>query len=109
MTNTLHRFGRPESLKDDYIIFLMPSKGMNDQGALEKARHFLTAALRYHPVNMGNSLGEPVYRPEKDLNLIKVYLTGRREKVTAEQVVDDLKETGTLRSSLITRKRWRVF
>jgi len=95
MTNTLHRFGKPESMKDDYIVFLMPSKGINDQGALEKARHFLTTALRYDPVNMGNSLGEPVFRPERDLNLIKVYLTGRREKVPPEQVIDDLNETGT--------------
>jgi hypothetical protein len=95
MTNTLHRFGKPESLQDDYIVFLMPSKGTNDQGSLVKARHFLTAALRYNPVNMGNSLGDPIYRPERELNLVKVYLTGRRDRVPAEQVIEDLNETGT--------------
>ena len=64
MTNTLHRFGKPEDLKDDYIVFAMPSRGVNDIGALEKVRAFLDAALKYNPVNLGNALARPLYRPE---------------------------------------------
>ena len=41
MTNTLHRSGKAETFRDDYIIFAMPSKGKNDQGAIEKLRRFL--------------------------------------------------------------------
>ena len=95
MTNTLHRFGRPESLRNDYIVFVMASKDVNDQGALEKARVFLKASLRHDPVNMGNALTAPLYRPEKDLNFIRLYFTGRREKVSAEQVIQELEEPGS--------------
>jgi hypothetical protein len=95
MTNTLHRFGKPESLKDDYIVFIMPSKGINDEGALPKVQAFLRAALKYKPVNIGNALAGPLYRPEKDLNIIKLYVTGRKETVPPEQVISDMKSPGT--------------
>jgi hypothetical protein len=95
MTNTLHRFGKPESLKDDYVVFAMPSKGANDIGALEKVRVFLTAALKYRPINIGNALTGPLYRPEKSLNPIKLYFTGRKEKVTPQQVIQDMTEPGS--------------
>ena len=51
MTNTLHRFGKPEELKDDYIVFTLTCPGRNDIGSLEKAREFLKIALKYSPVN----------------------------------------------------------
>ena len=94
MTNTLHRFGKPESLKDDYIVFVTPSRGANDVGALEKVRLFLTTALKHRPVNLGNALAGPLYRPEKDLNPIKLYFTGRREKVAPQQVIQEMAEPG---------------
>jgi hypothetical protein len=94
MTNTLHRFGRPESLRDDYIVFVMATKGINDEGALGKARAFLNAASKYSPVNMGNALTGPMYRPEKNLNFLKLYFTGRKERVDSEQVLRDLEEPG---------------
>lgn len=94
MTNTLHRFGKPGSLKDDYIVFIMASKGINEKGALEKTRAFLKAAAKYNPVNMGNALTGPLYRPETNLNFIKLYFTGRTEKVEIEQLIHDLDEPG---------------
>ncbi len=33
MTNTLHRYGAPETLKDDYIVFAMAARGINDEGS----------------------------------------------------------------------------
>jgi hypothetical protein len=95
MTNTLHRFGKPESLKNDYIVFMMASRGINDEGALDKAHAFLRAALKHNPVNVGNALTGPMYRPEKDLNPLNLYFTGRREKVAGEQVIQDLEEPGS--------------
>ena len=38
MTNTLHRFGRPEDLKDDYVVFTLTHPGFNEKGAVPKAR-----------------------------------------------------------------------
>ena len=64
MTNTLHRFGKPETLSDDYIVFAMAGKGFNEEGALEKAQAFLRAAIKYNPINMGNGLINSLYRPE---------------------------------------------
>lgn len=67
MTNTLHRFGAPETLRDDYIIFGMAAQGINDQGAPAKLREFLRLALKHHPVNMGNGVKGSVYRASQDL------------------------------------------
>ena len=95
MTNTLHRFGKPESLRDDFIVFIMASKGANDQGAPKKVRAFLEAAAKYHPVNMGNGYLGSIFRPEKDLNFVKVYFTGRKEKMTIPEAVQAFSERGS--------------
>ena len=92
MTNTLHRFGKPESLKDDFIVFIMASRGVNHNGAPEKVRAFLNAALKYNPVNIGNGLIGSMYRPEKDLSFTKVYFTGRKEQIPAEEAIASLEE-----------------
>ena len=92
MTNTLHRFGKPESLKDDFIVFIMASRGVNHNGAPEKVRAFLNAALKYNPVNIGNGLIGSMYRPEKDLSFTKVYFTGRKEQISAEEAIVSLEE-----------------
>jgi len=92
MTNTLHRFGEPENLRDDYIVFIMASRGANHNGAPEKVRTFLNAALKYNPVNIGNGLIGSMYRPEKDLSFTKVYLTGRKEQIPAEAAIASLEE-----------------
>ena len=93
MTNTLHRFGKSESLKDDFIVFIMASRGVNHMGAPEKVRTFLNAALKYNPVNMGKGLLGSLYRPEKDLSFTKVYFTGRKEKIPAEKVIESPEES----------------
>jgi hypothetical protein len=66
VTNTLHRYGSAKSFEDDYIIFAIPCKGMNDQGAVEKLKTFLEISSRHDPVSIGNSeLGS--YRPSRKL------------------------------------------
>lgn len=55
MTNTLHRYGSAESFQDDYILFAIPCKGKNDEGAIEKLKAFLRICAKYVPANMGNS------------------------------------------------------
>ncbi len=95
MTNTLHRFGKPEDLKDDYIVFTLSVPGSNDQGSVEKARRFLETALKYNPVNLSNeSRKGPLFRPEKDLNLFRLYVRGRKETVPAEKVIADMEPPG---------------
>jgi hypothetical protein len=68
MTNTLHRYGDAESFKDDYIVFAIPARGINDQTAVEKQRRFLEIARKYNPVNLGDASHGGMFRPSKDLN-----------------------------------------
>ena len=95
MTNTLHRYGTEENLRDDFIVFAMAGKGYNEEGALEKARAFLRTAIKHEPINMGNALVNSLYRPEKDLSFIKLYFTGRQEKTTYEKLIDELPGPGS--------------
>ena len=55
MTNTLHRQGTSESLKNDYVIFAHTAKGINQDGSSPKIQEFMRICLKYHPVNMGSS------------------------------------------------------
>ena len=68
MTNTLHRFGDAESFKDDYIIFAICSRGMNDQDAVPKLRKFLQMALKFKPVNLGDARHGGALRPSKSMH-----------------------------------------
>ncbi len=54
MTNTLHRRGRPEALKNDFVIFCTGARGVNIEGSAPKIREFVRICLKYHPVNMGD-------------------------------------------------------
>jgi len=67
MTNTLHRFGARDSHQDDYIVFAMASKGINDEGVCEKLQAFLRLALKHGPVNLGHGLHGGMYRPSENL------------------------------------------
>ena len=68
MTNTLHRFGAPETQRDDYIVFAMASKGINDAGAPEKLQAFLRLAVKHGPVNVGHAIKGGMYHASANLN-----------------------------------------
>lgn len=95
MTNTLHRYGTEETLRNDYIVFAMAAKGFNEEGALDKARSFLRAAIKYKPINMGNALVNSLYRPDKNLSFIKLYFVGRQEKTTYDQLISEIPGPGS--------------
>jgi len=62
MTNTLHRWGDADSLRDDYVIFAMPAKGHNDAHCAPALRRFLELALPHGPVNVGDAKRGGAYR-----------------------------------------------
>jgi hypothetical protein len=68
MTNSLHRFGKAESFRDDIIVFGRVSKGKNDKDCVPRLKRFLEIALKYHPVNLGDTAHGGAYRPAKDLS-----------------------------------------
>ena len=67
MTHTLHRYGRPADLRDDYIVTAMPARGYNDASSVPKQKDFLRTALKHGPINIGNSKKGAAHRATKDL------------------------------------------
>ena len=66
MTNTLHRQGLAEDLRQDYTIFVHTAKGINRAGSADKIREFMRICLKHNPVNMGDvkigSMHQPTVR-----------------------------------------------
>jgi len=54
MTHTLHRIGSEESLREDYVVLVMPSKDINHEGSGPKLRRFLEMALEAGAVKIGD-------------------------------------------------------
>jgi len=54
------------SFEDDYIIFAIPCKGKNDDGAVAKLKLFLGICAKHRPVNIGNSSSSS-YAPSSEL------------------------------------------
>jgi len=77
MTNTLHRYSEhyafepapnPEPVRDDYIVFAMASRGVNDDDLVAKYRTFLRLALKHKPVNIGDATKGGSLRSRQDMN-----------------------------------------
>lgn len=77
MTNTLHRYSEhyalepapnPAPVRDDYIVFAMASRDLNDDDLVEKYRAFLRLALKHKPVNIGDATKGGALRPRQDMN-----------------------------------------
>jgi hypothetical protein len=54
VTHTLHRRGDRESLAQDYIVFTMSAKGINEAGSAERMKQFLSILVKHRPVNYGD-------------------------------------------------------
>ncbi len=83
MTNTLHRYGAPETLADDYIVFAMAARGINEKGSVEKLRRFTEIALRHRPVNLGDATRGGIFRASR-LNPLAHWR--RRKRLRGEAV-----------------------
>lgn len=88
MTNTLHRSGQPDDLKDDYILFAMCTRGKNDVGAPQRLREFLRICARYNPVNMGDGRDGGIHRPSRHLNPLVHWR--RPENGSMEDVIEGI-------------------
>ena len=94
MTNTLHRFGAPETFQDDYIVFAMAARGINDADAPAKLREFLRLALKHHPINVGNSLKGAMYQASSSLTPLAHW--HRKDTVDPEEVVKSIDDSTTV-------------
>jgi hypothetical protein len=75
MSHTLHRRGTPESLKNDYVLFAMSAKGINEVGSNVKLQRFLEIVGEYGPVNLGDMR------------------TGNRYITSSQEIVDKTRDT----------------
>lgn len=53
MTHTLHRVKTDRGQKDDYVVLIMPARGINNHNSVETFRRYLDLLNQYHPINMG--------------------------------------------------------
>lgn len=93
MTNSLHRYGNEESFRDDYVIFAIPSKGINDEDSIPRLKEFLRICTRYNPVNIGNG-NRSSLAPERDLNPLAHWK--RHTDRDWESVIDGVNKPGTV-------------
>ncbi|MFZ5945583.1 MAG: hypothetical protein ACOYVD_15925 [Bacillota bacterium] len=56
MTHTLHRVGPLESLKKDFIVFIMAERGYNLEGSKEKYQEFVKKAQELGAIKIGDAL-----------------------------------------------------
>lgn len=93
MTNTLHRYGTAESFNDDIIVFAMCGKGINDEGSVPKLQKFLSLAVPFSPVNMGDGAHGGALRASKKLNPTSHWK--RDQEPNFQAVVEGLDKAGT--------------
>lgn len=68
MTHTLHREGSREDFAQDYVLNIVASTGLNEQGAGEKIQKFYRLLLKHHPVNFGiKRVGQMYQAPAEKL------------------------------------------
>jgi hypothetical protein len=94
VTNTLHRYGDSDSFRDDFILFAIPCKGKNDEGAIEKLRAFLRLCAKHSPVNMGNGdFGS--HKPSHNLRPTAHWSRGNGQP-DYEAVINAVQKVGTV-------------
>jgi len=87
MTNTLHRQGTAQDLKNDYVIFATTSKGINREGSAGKLQEFIRICLKYHPINIGDSKQGNILQDDID---IQELISNQKDGAGADAVFTDL-------------------
>jgi hypothetical protein len=68
MTHTLHREGSREELSKDFVLNIVASTGLNEEGAGEKIQTFYRLLLKHKPVNFGiKRVGQMYQAPPEQL------------------------------------------
>jgi len=102
VTNTLHRYGKASGFEDDFIVFAMPSKGKNDEGAIEKLQSFLRICVDHEPANIGAS-GQGGYTPSRALNPTAHW--NRDQRPDFDAVIDNVHKAGTAAAVFDSRQK----
>lgn len=87
MTNTLHRQGAVEDLKEDYVVFVTMARGINREGSAPKIHEFLRICQKHNPVNIGSSKLGTVLQDDVDFQDL---VTNLKDGSTSAAVFTDL-------------------
>jgi len=87
MTNTLHRQGAVEGLKEDYVVFVTMARGINREGSAPKIHEFLRICQKHNPVNIGSSKLGTVLQDDVNFNDL---VTNLKDGSTSAAVFTDL-------------------
>jgi len=87
MTNTLHRQGAVEDLKEDYVVFVTMARGINREGSAPKIHEFLRICQKHNPVNIGSSKLGTVLKDDVDFQDL---VTNLKDGSTSAAVFTDL-------------------
>ncbi len=116
MTNTLHRYSEHYArepgeetapVTDDYIVFAMGSKGLNDDDLVAKYRAFLKLALEHDPVNVGDATHGGWLRPQRRLTPLNHWRRNRTPD--PEAVVAGIDGPTTVAAVFDTYEKMRAF
>lgn len=116
MTNTLHRFSEhyafepppaARPVENDFIVFAMATRDVNDDNLVEKYRTFARLALAHHPVNVGDATKGGIYRPDQALNPLAHWR--RDDRPDAARVVEEIDGHTTLAAVFRTRSDMEGF
>lgn len=116
MTNTLHRFSEhyafepppaAKPVEDDFIVFAMATRNVNDDDLVEKYRTFARLALAHRPVNVGDATKGGLYRSQAHLTPLAHW---RRDATPdAERLLRDIDGHTTLAAVFRTRGDMEAF
>ena len=116
MTNTLHRYSDHYAreagedvapVTDDYIVFAMATKGVNDDGLVDKYRRFLRLALEHEPVNIGDATHGGWLRPQPHLNPTNHW--SRERRPDPETVLAGIDGPSTVAAASARKSSWCSF
>ena len=86
MSHTLHRRGNADGMKNDFVLFAMSAKGINEADSAVKLKEFLQIVSRFNPVNMGDMK------------------TGNEFITPAENIIGSTQDTSIVHGVFATRK-----
>lgn len=87
MTNTLHRQGTEEELKEDYVIFATTARGITREGSAPKLQEFMRICLKHNPVNIGDSKQGNILQDDIDIHKL---IASQKDGAGAGAVFTDL-------------------
>ena len=94
-------------MENDYIVFAMATRNLNDDDLMEKYRSFARLALRHNPVNIGDATKGGALRSEPALNPLAHWR--REHRSDPERVINEIDGPTTMSAVFSTFEDTEAF